>query len=76
MKHYRIKITVIGAFASATLLAWSTPGLADGWHWHHHYKHHAHLAYVEYAPDNECRVGWWQTLRYGHVRPRWGAWCR
>jgi len=22
-----------------------------------------------------CRVGWWQTLRYGHVRPRWARIC-
>jgi hypothetical protein len=22
-----------------------------------------------------CRTGWWQTLRYGHVRPHWGTIC-
>jgi hypothetical protein len=22
-----------------------------------------------------CSVGWWQTLRYGHVRPQWGVRC-
>jgi hypothetical protein len=22
-----------------------------------------------------CRTGWWQTLRYGHVRPHWGTLC-
>jgi hypothetical protein len=22
-----------------------------------------------------CSVGWWQTLRYGHVRPEWGLRC-
>jgi hypothetical protein len=22
-----------------------------------------------------CRTGWWQTLRYGHVRPHWGTVC-
>jgi hypothetical protein len=22
-----------------------------------------------------CSLGWWQTLRYGHVRPQWGVRC-
>lgn len=41
-----------------------------------HHKHHAYVAY-DYGPDyGPCRIGWWQTLRYGHVRPAWGEWCR
>ena len=36
-----------------------------------------HTSWV-YRPSvyNYCRVGWWQTLRYGKVRPRWAAFCR
>jgi hypothetical protein len=26
--------------------------------------------------DNHCRLGWWQTLRFGRVHPRWGIRCR
>jgi hypothetical protein len=41
-----------------------------------HYGHRARVAYFNYAPDySACRIGWWQTLRYGHVRPAWGEWC-
>jgi hypothetical protein len=35
----------------------------------------AALEQVVYTPG-ECRVGWWQTLRAGHVRPLWGVRCR
>lgn len=35
----------------------------------------AELEQVVYTP-NECRTGWWQTLRSGHVRPQWGMRCR
>jgi hypothetical protein len=24
----------------------------------------------------ECRIGWWQTVQFGHVRPRWAMRCR
>jgi hypothetical protein len=42
-----------------------------------HHRRHPHVAYVEYLQGyGPCRTGWWQTLRYGHVRPRWGTWCR
>jgi hypothetical protein len=27
------------------------------------------------AYEGACSVGWWQTLRYGHVRPQWGVRC-
>lgn len=75
MRHYWTKSAVIGAATCATLLVQIAPGFAEGWH--HRYKHRAHFAYVQYAPDyNACRVGWWQTLRYGHVRPHWSVWCR
>ena len=46
------------------------PCSADGWVCHHHNRHHPHVAYVEsLAYYDGCRIGWWQTLRYGHVRP-------
>jgi hypothetical protein len=36
------------------------------------------IAYSEDAamPPPFCRLGWWQTLRDGHVRPQWGLRCR
>jgi hypothetical protein len=59
------------ARAQAVLLfAHIAPATADGWP-HHHGKHHAHVAYTDW-----CRVGWWQSLYYGHVRPQWEARCR
>jgi hypothetical protein len=27
------------------------------------------------AHESACSLGWWQTLRYGHVRPVWGVRC-
>jgi hypothetical protein len=50
---------------------------AHGWlHHHRHHLRHAHSAYADLYSADACRIGWWQTLRYGHIRPRWGAWCR
>jgi hypothetical protein len=37
--------------------------------------HHRRTVWVEPPPYEVCRVGWWQTLHWGHVRPRWGARC-
>jgi hypothetical protein len=36
-----------------------------------------HVAYVDSTTSAgmPCRTGWWQTFRYGHVRPRWGTLC-
>lgn len=44
---------------------------ADGYRWKH--KRYHRIASV--GPWPACEVGWWQTLRYGHVRPRWGMRC-
>ena len=77
MKRILTDAGMLCAVTATLVLAHITPGAADGWAYrHHHYRHR--VAYVEYAPDDggACRVGWWQTLRYGHVRPRWGTWCR
>jgi hypothetical protein len=41
------------------------------------YRHRMHVAYADMNPNYPaCRIGWWQTVVYGHVRPHWGAWCR
>jgi len=43
------------------------------------YHHRMHVAYADMNSNSNypaCRIGWWQTLAYGHVRPRWAAWCR
>lgn len=41
---------------------------------HKRYRQVASLERVAYTP--ECRVGWWQTIRANHVRPRWEMRCR
>jgi hypothetical protein len=39
-------------------------------------RHPARIAYAGTAlAESACSVGWWQTLRYGHVRPAWGVRC-
>ncbi len=41
----------------------------------HQHLNRRHIAYSEVATDSyPCRLGWWQSFRYGHVRPQWG--CR
>jgi hypothetical protein len=47
-------------------LASFDPLMADG------YRPYAGRAL---AYESACSVGWWQTLRYGHVRPVWGVRC-
>jgi hypothetical protein len=58
---------------TATLLQ-VAPGSAHPW------RHHVRLAYADpgayYYYYSGCRIGWWQSLAYGHVRPHWGIWCR
>jgi hypothetical protein len=67
--------------AAALLLAALTLGqhnsvMADEIHRQH--RHHP-LRFAFAEPDltygNSCSVGWWQTMRYGHVRPYWGVRC-
>lgn len=75
MKRPLLETATVSALTLAILLLRVVPGAADGWTHNHHYKDR--VAYVEYAPDySACRTGWWQSLRYGHVRPHWGTWCR
>lgn len=37
--------------------------------------HHRRTVWVAPPPYEVCRFGWWQTLHWGHVRPRWGGRC-
>jgi hypothetical protein len=63
--------------ATVIVLAPVASTAAHEWAHSHRYKRHTSMTYVQYAPAyTTCRVGWWQTLRYGHVRPHWGTWCR
>jgi hypothetical protein len=39
-----------------------------------HSQKYRRVAYST-STDTLCRTGWWQTLTYGHVRPRWGTFC-
>ncbi len=43
----------------------------DGKVRHHRRRAERQVVYYEY-----CRGGWWQTLNYGQVRPRWAVQCR
>jgi hypothetical protein len=71
----QVSITCVAMFV--LLFLHIDDGLADGGSRYHHFRHHTYVAYVESAPYyGPCRIGWWQTLRFGHVRPYWGEWCR
>ena len=58
---------------TALTVAHFDPVMADGYHRPYRYR----VAYAGLDPsyDGACSVGWWQTLRYGHVRPSWGVRC-
>jgi len=68
----------ICALVFVLILASIGAAAADGWiHHHRHHTRHTHAAYADLVPYyRDCRVGWWQSLYYGHVRPRWEVWCR
>jgi hypothetical protein len=78
MSRIATRSIAICAAAGVFLLAQIGAGFADGDTARIvHHKQHATIAYYDYGPDyGPCRIGWWQTLRYGHVRPAWGEWCR
>ena len=42
---------------------------------HHHYRQRVARVDLEPGDYSTCRWGWWQSLRYGHVQPYWGARC-
>jgi hypothetical protein len=56
-----------------TALTQFDPVMADGYY--RPYRHRVAYAGPDPAYDGACSVGWWQTLRYGHVRPSWGVRC-
>jgi hypothetical protein len=62
--------------AALTLAAFD-PGMADGYVRQYRHRHGVRVAYAgpDLAYESACSVGWWQTLRYGHVRPQWGVRC-
>ena len=64
-----LTVTVLAVLV--TVLLQAVPASSNPW------RHHVHLAYADTgAYYGGCRIGWWQTLAYGHVRPHWTAWCR
>jgi|HubBroStandDraft_5_1064220.scaffolds.fasta_scaffold348863_2 hypothetical protein len=81
MKRILISLSVACAVATSILFTQTATGSAQDIVYDHLVRHHRHhniqTAYL--LPSDElgnCRIGWWQTLRYGHVHPRWAVWCR
>jgi len=75
VKRLSTHLSAICVLTMAMLFVQIGIGSADEWGHHHHYRL-TRVTYVDAPEYGACRVGWWQTLRYGHVRPVWGAWCR
>ncbi len=76
MKRVGALIAVIGV-AMIFVLGSVAGALAHPWNSRDGYARHMRVAYADMATSYAgCRVGWWQTLAYGHVRPRWGSVCR
>ena len=75
MKRVLAFLLAFTALLTVTLAQFE-PARANGLYRHH--RHHVRVAYAEpdLTYDSRCSVGWWQTLRYGHVRPYWGIRCR
>lgn len=70
--------TAVTLALAAGLLFSTVAGAADLDLRRHHHKRYRQVAEVEqiaYVPD-ACRVGWWQTVKFGHVQPRWAMRCR
>ena len=55
---------------AALVLVSSAPVRADGYD-----RPYRRNAGYDAPYGGVCTVGWWQTLRYGHVRPEWGVRC-
>jgi hypothetical protein len=64
-----MRLLVVLVVLALTLTQFGTVK-ADGYY--RPYRHR--VAYAGSDPAY-CSVGWWQTLRYGHVRPSWGVRC-
>jgi hypothetical protein len=67
-----ILLAILLALA-ALMPAQLDPAMADGFY--RQYRHRVAYAAPDAAYENICSAGWWQTLRYGHVRPQWGIRC-
>lgn len=77
MKRTLTPASAILVLAGLILFAQTQRGRADEAGYRQHHRHHPHLFYAQYVPQpGACRVGWWQSLRYGHARPYWATWCR
>ena len=73
MKCASASLLALAAFLTVTL-AQTEPALAG--RYQRFYKHHVSVGYTnETRADDFCRVGWWQSLRYGQVRPYWAVRC-
>ena len=69
--------TVLLFVATAVLLSLESAGAANLERDVISSKKHRRLASLEHlAYSPECRTGWWQTLRYGYMRPLWATRCR
>jgi hypothetical protein len=68
-----IASVIVIAICIVVLAALTTPDLAsaNGYRWKDHRRHR--IVWIE--TWSACEFGWWQTLRYGHVRPRGGMRC-
>jgi hypothetical protein len=66
-------LAVLLLTALMALMAQFDPVMADGYYRPSRYR----VAYSRLDPayNGTCSVGWWQTLRFGHVRPSWGVRC-
>lgn len=74
MKRLLIVLSVVAAVTTITL-AQVDSALARHWCDRHRYR----PTYVAWAAGPYyagCRIGWWQGVVYGHVRPHWGVYCR
>jgi hypothetical protein len=66
-----------GLLAFAVLGASLTATPASAHHYRHGWSRLYHVAEAAVLEDYRgCDAGWWQTLRFGHVRPYWGLRCR
>ena len=73
MKRASASLLALAALLTVTL-AQTEQALAG--RYQRHYQHHVGVAYTdETRADRFCRVGWWQSLRFGQVRPYWAVRC-
>jgi hypothetical protein len=64
------RLSAVPVVLAALVLVSSAPVRADGYD-----RPYRPSAGYDAPYEGGCSVGWWQTLRYGHVRPQWGVRC-